>query len=116
MNLQQFSKKLIRKIRTLKDQWPYLSNKGLYHLLRNMGNSTISLYERYKQSERVHSKPFMLQIEPTNLCNFKCTMCVRDKAGLNLGSMTYHNFIQILDKMNWGDFIDFIMLNSQELY
>lgn len=48
----------------------------------------------------LNHKPVIAQIENTSVCNLKCKMCVRDKIGVPIGSMSYKNFKKILDKLD----------------
>ncbi len=47
----------------------------------------------------IFGSPVMVIIEPTNHCTLRCEMCVRPKLGsLKIGSMTYENFVYVLDQ------------------
>ena len=46
------------------------------------------------------NKPVIAQIEPTSECNLKCEMCIRDKIGVPIGSMSFENFKIVLDKLD----------------
>ncbi len=48
----------------------------------------------------ISNKPVIAQIEPTSLCNLKCEMCIREKTGVPIGTMTFENFKKILDKLD----------------
>jgi MoaA/NifB/PqqE/SkfB family radical SAM enzyme len=47
----------------------------------------------------INNGPITAQIEPTSLCNLRCKMCVREKEGVPIGSMSFENFKIILDKL-----------------
>jgi len=48
----------------------------------------------------VNNKPVIAQIEPTSECNLNCEMCIRDKVGVPIGTMSFENFKKILDKLD----------------
>lgn len=48
----------------------------------------------------VNHKPIIAQIEPTSECNLDCEMCVREKTGIPIGSMSFETFKKVLDKLN----------------
>jgi len=45
------------------------------------------------------NKPITAQIEPTSECNLKCSMCVREKIGVPIGTMPFEDFKKIVDKI-----------------
>jgi radical SAM protein with 4Fe4S-binding SPASM domain len=47
----------------------------------------------------INNNPVTAQIEPTSLCNLRCRMCVREKEGVPIGSMSFEEFKIILDKL-----------------
>lgn len=46
------------------------------------------------------NKPVTAQIEPTSNCNLKCEMCIREKIGVPIGTMSLENFKKILYKLD----------------
>ena len=46
------------------------------------------------------NKPVVAQIEPTSMCNLKCAMCIRDKIGVPIGTMSFENFKKILIQLD----------------
>jgi radical SAM protein with 4Fe4S-binding SPASM domain len=52
------------------------------------------------KSEVINNKPVVAQIEPTSMCNLKCAMCIRDKIGVPIGTMSFEDFKKILDKLD----------------
>ncbi len=48
----------------------------------------------------IKNKPVIAQIEPTSECNLKCKMCVREKTGVPIGTLSFKNFKRILDKLD----------------
>ena len=48
----------------------------------------------------ISNKPVVAQIEPTSNCNLRCAMCIRDKIGVPIGTMSFENFKKILDKLD----------------
>ena len=50
--------------------------------------------------EIIKNKPVVAQIEPTSECNLNCEMCIRDKVGVPIGTMSFENFKRILDKLD----------------
>ncbi len=67
--------------------------KILYNILKFSKNNL-------KKPLVISNKPVVAQIEPTSLCNLRCEMCIREKVGVPLGTMTFENFKKILDKMD----------------
>ena len=53
-----------------------------------------------KKSLILNNKPVVAQIEPTSKCNLKCGMCVREKIGVPIGTMSFSDFKKILDKLD----------------
>jgi radical SAM protein with 4Fe4S-binding SPASM domain len=45
---------------------------------------------------QISELPLILQVEPTNLCNLKCTMCPRSSMTRELGYMDIHMFSEML--------------------
>jgi len=57
----------------------------------------------FKGSRRaliLKNKPVTAQIEPTSKCNLKCEMCVREKIGVPIGTLSFENFKIILTKLD----------------
>jgi radical SAM protein with 4Fe4S-binding SPASM domain len=50
--------------------------------------------------EVINNKPVVAQIEPTSMCNLRCAMCIRDKIGVPIGTMSFEDFKKILDKLD----------------
>lgn len=48
----------------------------------------------------VKNKPVTIQLEPTSNCNLRCEMCVREKIGVPIGTMSFENFKIILKKLD----------------
>lgn len=48
----------------------------------------------------ISNKPVVAQIEPTSQCNLKCAMCIRDKIGVPIGTMSFENFKKILNQLD----------------
>jgi radical SAM protein with 4Fe4S-binding SPASM domain len=48
----------------------------------------------------INNKPVVAQIEPTSNCNLRCAMCIRDKIGVPIGTMSFENFKKILNKLD----------------
>jgi radical SAM protein with 4Fe4S-binding SPASM domain len=48
----------------------------------------------------INNKPVVAQIEPTSTCNLKCAMCIRDKIGVPIGTMSFENFKRILNRLD----------------
>jgi len=53
-----------------------------------------------KKSLILTNKPVVAQIEPTSLCNLRCEMCIRDKIGVPIGTMSFGNFKEVLNKLD----------------
>ncbi|MBS3075015.1 radical SAM protein [Candidatus Pacearchaeota archaeon] len=48
----------------------------------------------------INNKPVVAQIEPTSECNLDCEMCIREKIGVPIGSLSFEDFKKILDKLD----------------
>lgn len=48
----------------------------------------------------INNKPVLAQIEPTSECNLDCEMCIREKIGVPIGTMSFEDFKKILDKLD----------------
>ena len=53
-----------------------------------------------RKKEIIKNKPMIAQIEPNSTCNLKCQMCIREKIGVPIGTMTFKNFKIIVDKLD----------------
>ncbi len=53
----------------------------------------------FSRSERVHSKPLILNLEPTNNCPMKCVMCPRQYMKRKVGNMGFELFKKIIDQV-----------------
>lgn len=48
----------------------------------------------------VRNKPVVAQIEPNSTCNLKCEMCIRERIGVPIGTMSLEDFKKILEKLD----------------
>lgn len=64
--------------------------------------SNISKFFRlaFVKPEIISNKPVTIQLEPTSNCNLKCEMCVREKIGVPIGTMSFTNFEKILSQLD----------------
>jgi radical SAM protein with 4Fe4S-binding SPASM domain len=81
-----------------------ISNKSfLTAPLKNKSEILFNILKFFKNSINkpviIDNGPITAQIEPTSLCNLKCKMCIREKEGVPIGSMSFENFKMILDKL-----------------
>lgn len=74
-----------------------LRKDGIFRFL----NLVITFFVLRIKPRYVLGKPVLLVIEPTTYCNQRCEMCVRQKAKISIGNMTYENFIRVLDKFEY---------------
>lgn len=44
--------------------------------------------------------PYHLQLEPTNSCNLRCKMCIRNEGNFKNVSLGYNDFVKIYDSIN----------------
>ena len=56
--------------------------KIILNILKYIGTSL-------NKPEIIKNKPVVAQIEPTSECNLDCEMCVREKTGVPIGSMSF---------------------------
>ncbi|RMF64216.1 MAG: radical SAM protein, partial [Calditrichaeota bacterium] len=61
----------------------------------------------------VWGRPFILTVEPTNLCNLRCPLCVTGNGKLtrNAGQMDFDLFRRIIDDV--GEFLFYLLLYHQ---
>jgi len=83
----------------------YLSALGprlpRYLTRRKLLNAAKVEADTRRRASRVHSRPYVLHIEPTNLCTVRCPYC-RTGAGdneLKPGTMSFHLFRKIFDDL-----------------
>jgi len=69
-----------------------------YKIMRNV--FIFLLNTSSKKPLVIKNKPVTAQIEPTSECNLACRMCIRKKAGVPFGSMSFENFKKILDSLD----------------
>ncbi|NIR51579.1 radical SAM protein [candidate division KSB1 bacterium] len=76
---------------------------------------TISSYllSALMRKPAVWGKPFILTVEPTNICNLKCPLCVTGNGRLTrpAGVMNFKTFKRIIDEV--GDFLFYLLLYQQ---
>jgi radical SAM protein with 4Fe4S-binding SPASM domain len=97
--------------------------RGAWHVVRNRRYITIRKLinmgmvnlDYYRRSEWVHGMPYVIKVEPTNLCNTQCRLCPTGRGfrGRSKGMMELDKFRQVIDKIrtyayvvdlsNWGD-------------
>ncbi len=88
-----------------KRKWMGRKAYNLYHRLRNAflfsnkdhaQNTALNLLERMLQRLKLHSSPFLVQVEVTNRCNLNCVFCSRHSHPLQLGDLTPDLFPEIV--------------------
>lgn len=87
------------RVNSLRRHWPKIRRQGIVPFAKQALNAARADVDFAMRRERVSSTPVAAQIELTNLCNFTCDMCIRDRAGLSMGSMNLLHFKKMLDKL-----------------
>lgn len=80
-----------RQVIAIREELRHASVKGGL----NLAQTYISMRRR---PTYVHSKPTMVQIEPTLSCNLRCKMCVRTYWRKKTGDLTFGDFKKIVDQ------------------
>ena len=83
----------------IRRHWPTFRRLGPVSFLRRAFNALQADRAVAARAAVVHHGPVAAQIEPTNLCNFECAMCIRDRADLPRGSISLDDFKTILDRL-----------------
>ncbi len=70
---------------------------------RKLFNLLLTEYNMLMKKEFVSSMPYIIKIEPSNICNLKCAYCYDDrrapaKGERPYGRMTFNNFKQLIDE------------------
>lgn len=50
-----------------------------------------------QKPQRVGLRPFHIQLEPTNNCNLKCKMCIRNEMNFKDHSMSFDEYKTVFD-------------------
>lgn len=85
--------------------------------LKRFGNAVLAvssnLLSAVLKKNIVWGRPFILTVEPTNICNLKCPLCVtgNGKMTRKAGSLGFETFKKIID--DTGDFIFYLLLYQQ---
>ncbi|MCI5157330.1 MAG: hypothetical protein D3906_02630, partial [Candidatus Electrothrix sp. AUS1_2] len=82
--------------------------RHLFALLRHITfkkfvNLLLTEYNMVTRKEILSSKPYLLKIEPSNICNLKCAYCYDNRRPPNEGErpysrMSFNNFKQLIDE------------------
>jgi len=85
---------------------------GSFHKLRNLARVE---WERLRQVEKVSGLPYVVVLDPTNVCNLKCPVCATPKGELTQpgGRISLDDFENFVDRIaphtyrlilyNWGE-------------
>ncbi|MFQ5706687.1 MAG: radical SAM/SPASM domain-containing protein [bacterium] len=82
--------------------------------LANAGLVTASyLFSALLKKNFLWGSPFVLTVEPTNLCNLKCPLCVTGNGRMTrkTGQLSYQTFKEIIDQV--GDKLVYLLLYHQ---
>jgi len=76
-----------------------MNKKRLEYLVGRVRDKVKTNYTRFKYEGKHKGMqvPWIMQLEPTNVCNAKCTFCRRDEQGDSRGFMDFELFKQIID-------------------
>ena len=120
MNKVEKSEKdaLLTNLKELHPRWSghLMDIPESYFTSERLTNIRHVIEELQQNTAKVHSKPFMLTVEPTNKCNLACQACptkYRVQDAVPRGSMTKDNFVRtinlfkrhiiFLSLQNWGE-------------
>jgi len=65
--------------------------------LKRFVNISKVLYSYYASPNKVVGMPFLIKIEPTNVCDLDCTFCLRRNINYGYGYMNLDKFKEIID-------------------
>lgn len=71
------------------------------------------IYSSITKRNHVWGKPLILSVEPTNICNLKCPLCVTGNGSLtrNTGMMSLDTFEKVLSL--YGDYLFYLLIYHQ---
>lgn len=83
----------------------YLNFIGRYVTWKKILNICLIELEKFTKQPQVRGKPYVLVLEPTNLCNLRCPGCPTGsgKNPIPKGQMTFGEFKKIIDEV--GDYL-----------
>jgi MoaA/NifB/PqqE/SkfB family radical SAM enzyme len=82
---------------------------------RRLGNLLLAESERLLGVTKVHSKPYVIFVDPINLCNLRCPLCATGAGQIARvrKRMDYEHFVRVIDEVaphayevslyNWGE-------------
>ncbi len=94
--------------------WHFWRNRN-YLSIAKLFNMAVINVEMLFRRKKLFGRPYIIKIEPTNICNSTCRLCPTGMAfhGRDKGKMTFDNFTRIVDQVkryayvidlsNWGD-------------
>ena len=112
------------KAKRVNDDWGTFDQEQGFHLYdvpndfrteAKVQNYKLSLKEEKQQKLILESKPYHIDIEPTNICNLKCPLCSTgiDAKTRKKGTLTFEKFKHLIDEskdtilqlslQNWGE-------------
>ena len=112
------------KAKRVNDDWGTFDQEQGFHLYdvpsdfrteSKVQNYKLSLKEEKQQKLILESKPYHIDIEPTNICNLKCPLCSTgiDAKTRKKGTLTFEKFKHLIDEskdtilqlslQNWGE-------------
>ena len=112
------------KAKRVNDDWGVFDQEQGFHLYdvpndfrteSKVQNFELSLKEEKQQKLILESKPYHIDIEPTNICNLKCPLCSTgiDAKTRKKGTLTFKKFKHLIDEtkdtilqlslQNWGE-------------
>ncbi|HMW32937.1 MAG TPA: radical SAM protein [bacterium] len=98
----------------LREAWDVLKNPGIIPKLPNMMRASASYaLNKLTRKNIVWGYPFVMMVEPTNICNLRCPLCITGSKLMTRddGMMTLERFKQLMDEM--GPYLMHLTLWSQ---
>lgn len=90
----------IKKSLVERTSFKFVGKTTTVNFVRRVVNKPMIFVDRHLLPLRTLSKPFTIQLEPTNKCNLKCRMCHRSILPLsNVGELNFNDFRRIVDPM-----------------
>ena len=86
----------------LREAWDVLKNPGIIPKLPNMMRASASYaLNKLTRKNIVWGYPFVMMVEPTNICNLRCPLCITGSKLMTRddGMMTLERFKQLMDEM-----------------
>ena len=85
-------------------RWYHVMAFVKHNTLKKARNFVLNNIERAQHKSRLRSKPYVLDLEVTNRCNYRCPFCLTGRGlGKDLGKVQFANLEKLLGEL--GDYV-----------